>query len=178
MVLPQWPITNELCLNCWYYSLAYKKSCSQLMIFVLFCIEKIIIPCSYCAPFFPLTSCTLTKSNLYLANSLTTAVSEPALYRLLTFHVPNLMSVFHCLDHIRGSVQVWNIFEWLITWYIFTVRSSYYLSQPPSWRTTPCQLPATYSVYSWLPSTFEAVHPSAIWGRSMARCQGPTYHSL
>jgi hypothetical protein len=36
----------------------------------------------------PLTSCTPTKSNLYLANSLATAVSAPALYRLLTFHVP------------------------------------------------------------------------------------------
>jgi hypothetical protein len=32
--------------------------------------------------------------NLYLANSLAAAVREPALYRLLTFHVPNLMSLF------------------------------------------------------------------------------------
>jgi hypothetical protein len=31
-----------------------------------------------------LTSCTPTKSNLYLANSLAAAVSEPALYRLHT----------------------------------------------------------------------------------------------
>jgi len=46
-------------------------------------------------PLFPhFTSCTPTKSNLYLANSLAAAVSEPALYRLLTFHVPNLMSLF------------------------------------------------------------------------------------
>ena len=37
---------------------------------------------------------TPTKSNLYLANSLAAAVSEPALYRLLTFHVPNKMSLF------------------------------------------------------------------------------------
>jgi len=35
-----------------------------------------------------LTSCTPTQSDLYLANSLAAAVSEPALYRLLTFHVP------------------------------------------------------------------------------------------
>jgi hypothetical protein len=33
-----------------------------------------------------LTSCTPTKYNLYLANSLATAISEPAIYRLLTFH--------------------------------------------------------------------------------------------
>ena len=30
----------------------------------------------------------------YLANSLAAAFSEPALYRLLTFHVPNLKSLF------------------------------------------------------------------------------------
>ena len=44
-----------------------------------------------------LSSCTPTKSNLYLANSLAPAISDPALYRLLTFHVPNKMSVFLCL---------------------------------------------------------------------------------
>jgi len=48
-----------------------------------------------------LTYCTTTKSNLYLANSLVTAVSEPALYRLLTFHVPKTMSLFRCL--LRGA---------------------------------------------------------------------------
>ena len=41
-----------------------------------------------------LISCTPTKSNLYLANSLAAAVSEPALYRLPTFHVPKKMSLF------------------------------------------------------------------------------------
>ena len=48
-----------------------------------------------------LTSCTPTKSNLYLANSLATAVSEPALYRLPTFHAPKTMSLFRCL--LRGT---------------------------------------------------------------------------
>jgi len=38
--------------------------------------------------------CTPTNSILYLANSLAAAVTEPALYRLLTFQVPNLMSAF------------------------------------------------------------------------------------
>ena len=48
-------------------------------------------------PLSHLTSCTPTKFNFYLANSLAAAVSEPALYRLLTFHVPNKMSLFLCL---------------------------------------------------------------------------------
>jgi hypothetical protein len=36
----------------------------------------------------------LLEHPLYLANSLAAAVSEPALHRLLTFHVPNRMSLF------------------------------------------------------------------------------------
>ena len=54
-------------------------------------------------PHFPhLTSYTPTKSNLYLANSLVTAVSDG----LLIFHAPNLMSLFHCCGRTKGSVQV------------------------------------------------------------------------
>ena len=56
-------------------------------------------------PLSHLISCTPTQSNLYLAISLATVVSEPDLYRLYTFHAPNLMSLFHCLGHTKGSVQ-------------------------------------------------------------------------
>ena len=53
-----------------------------------------------------LPSCTSSKSNLYLVNSLAAAVNEPALHRLLTFHVPNLMSLLHGLGRTKVSVQV------------------------------------------------------------------------
>jgi hypothetical protein len=43
---------------------------------------------------------------LYLANSLTTVISDPDLYRLLTFHVPNLMFLVRCLSCTKESVQV------------------------------------------------------------------------
>ena len=68
------------------------------MIFISFSIEKIIVPCSYCAPSVPPNLLHTTKPNLYLANSLASAVSEPALYRLLTFHVPKKMSLFQLRD--------------------------------------------------------------------------------
>ena len=58
-----------------------------------------------CPLLFHLTSCTPTKSNLFLANSLAAAVSETALYRLLTFDVPNLISLFRCLIPTKVSVQ-------------------------------------------------------------------------
>ena len=74
-----------------------KNSCFQLMIFISFYIQKVIVPSSYGAPFSHLTSCTPTMSNLYLANSLAAAVSEPAVYSLLKFHVPNKMTLFFCL---------------------------------------------------------------------------------
>jgi hypothetical protein len=50
-----------------------------------------------------LTFCTPTKSNLYLADSLTTVVIDPDLYRLLMFHVPNVISLFHSLGCTDGS---------------------------------------------------------------------------
>jgi hypothetical protein len=62
------------------------------MIFVSYSIEKNIILCSYSAPLSHTTTCTPTKSNLYFANSLTAAVSEPDLYRIYIpftkYHVP------------------------------------------------------------------------------------------
>jgi hypothetical protein len=64
------------------------------MIFISFRIVKIIVSCSYCALFVPPNLLHPTKSNLYLANFLAAAVSELALYRLLTFHVPNRISLF------------------------------------------------------------------------------------
>jgi len=129
------PIANKpYSLNCWNYSVVYKKSCSQLMIIVYFSIWKIIIP-RYCAPLSHLTSCTPTKSNLYLANSLVAAASEPAPYRLLTFHVPNLMSHFCCLDHTKGWNQVRGKCSWFASKSVFTARICQRLPQPPSWRT-------------------------------------------
>ena len=75
-----------------------------------------------CPPLSHQTSCTPTKSNLYLANSLA-AVSEPALYRLLTFHVSSLMSLFRCLGHTKVSVQVRGKCSCFIMKPVFTVRS-------------------------------------------------------
>ena len=122
-----------------------------------------------------LTSCTPTKSNLRLANSLATAVSESDLYRLLTFEVLNLMSLFHCLCCTKVAVQVQGTCICFITKPIFMVRSCQHITQPPSWRTTLCWLSATaYSTYSQLPSILEAVTPPATWGRSMQWWQGPT----
>ena len=119
------PITNKLYSpNCWYYSMVYKRSSSKLMILISFSIKKIITLALTVPPLSQLSSCTPTKSNLYLANSLAAAVSEPALCRLLTFQVPNLVSLFHCLGHTRVSVQVRGfLYEYFVTIYVFMVRS-------------------------------------------------------
>ena len=50
-------------------------------------------------------SCTPTKSHLYLANSLAAAVSGPALYRLLTFQVPNLEMLGPCIGTIATTYE-------------------------------------------------------------------------
>jgi hypothetical protein len=71
---------------------------------------------------------------MYFDISFTTVTSEPELYRLLTFHIPNLISIFLSLSHLsKESVQVTNLF--------FMVRSSASCPTPKLiWWTTPCQL--------------------------------------
>jgi hypothetical protein len=41
-----------------------------------------------------------TKSNVYFYISFATVMSEPGLYRLLAFHVPNLISIFLSLGRL------------------------------------------------------------------------------
>jgi hypothetical protein len=114
-----------------------------------------------------------------LANSLVAVVSDPDLYRLLRFQVPNLLSLFHCLGGTKVSVEVRGKCVCFVTMTVFTVRSCQHLAQPSSWRTTPCLLSTTtYSIYSQLPSTSEAVPPSTTQGRAMTRWQGPTYNGF
>jgi hypothetical protein len=47
-----------------------------------------------CIPLLVRCHCPPTKSNLYLNSSLETVIREPTLYKLLMFHVPNLVSIF------------------------------------------------------------------------------------
>lgn len=60
-----------------------------------------------------LTPCTSTKSNLYFANSLVTIFNDPGLWRLLIFHIPNLMTIFpfltSFLKYQSKSKAVWNV---------------------------------------------------------------------
>jgi hypothetical protein len=88
------------------------------MINIPFPIEKyIIVYCLISLPFPP----NLLDSQ-YFSNSPTTDLIAPTLYRLLTFHVPNLMSFVQCLGHAKESVQVWGALKQFITIKIFTVR--------------------------------------------------------
>jgi len=124
-----------------------------------------------------ITAFTSTR-HLFLswANSLTAAVSEPALHRLLTFQVPNRMSLFRCLGCTKVSVQVRGPCHRFVTVYVFYGDELLTSRPTPSWRTTPCRLSATaYSIYSQLPSILETVPPIATWGRAMPWWQGPTY---
>ena len=130
------------------------------------------------SPLSHLTACTPTKSNLYLANSLPAAVNEPALYRLLTFHVPNLMSLFRCICRTKVAVLVRGLlYECFVIGYFLQWRVVNTSPNPPSWRTILYQLSVTaYSIYSQVPSILESCPPSATWGRAMPWWQGPTYH--
>jgi hypothetical protein len=95
---------------------------------------------------------------------------------ILTFHVANLLSLFHRLGCTKVSVQDRGTSVCFMTTPVFTVRSCQHLTKPPSW-TTPYQLSATaHSIYSQLPSILEAISPSATRGCAMLWWQGPTDH--
>jgi hypothetical protein len=61
---------------------------------------------------------------------------------LLTFHVPNLMSIFFRLGRLsKESVQVRGFLFTFATGLFFKVRRCKPHAQPPSWRTTPVGCP-------------------------------------
>jgi hypothetical protein len=110
-----------------------------------------------------LTFCTPTRSNLYLSSSLESVFMDRALCKLLTFHVPNLISIFHSLGRLsKESVQVRGSLEVFVTscflrWGVVNPKPN-----PPSWRATPCYLFVTaYSIYSQLTSIAggRSLHP-------------------
>jgi hypothetical protein len=103
----------------------------------------------------------------------------PALYGTWRFSNAFTRARHLSLFWAKGSVRLRGFLcEHFAKRYVFTVSSCQHLAKPPSWRTTPCRLSATaYSIYSQLPSTLEAVPPSATRGPAMPWWQGPTYHS-
>ena len=121
-------------------------------------------------PFSHLISCTPSKSiSILLIPWLLLLLQVNLPYTgILTFHVQNVMFLFLCLGRTNVSIQARGKCSCFVTEPVFTVRICQHLAQFPSWRTTPCWLPATtYSVYSRLPSILEAVPPTATCGRAM-----------
>ena len=92
-----------------------------------------------------------TTSSLYLANSLTTVVIDPDLYRLVMFHVPNLISLFYCLGCTEESGQVRGFCVWFATCLSFCVDEL--LAPRPTPKLEDHPLPA---VRDCLFSTFAA----------------------
>ena len=108
-----------------------------------------------------LTPCTPTEPDLYLVNSLATAVSEPDLYRLPTLRVPNLISLFHCLSRTKGSVQARGTCICFVPKPFFSVKSCKHHAQPPSWKTTLVGCPQLLIQYirSYPPYWWPFLHP-------------------
>jgi hypothetical protein len=111
-----------------------------------------------------LTSRHVTKSNLYPVISLETVTTASALYKLRTFHVPNLMCIFRRLGRLsekslqlRGSV---NCFVRSLT----CMARGYW-----PYAVCPRLLIRYIRIY---PPWLEAVPPSATQGRAMLWCEG------
>ena len=69
------------------------------------------------------------------------------MYGLLTFHVQNPISLFHCLGCTKGAVHVRHMYPFHNKVRFYAEELLVHL-QPPNWKTTPCQLSVTaFSVY-------------------------------
>jgi len=95
-----------------------------------------------CPPLSQATSCTPTKSNLFLANSLAAAVNEPDLYRLLTFQVPNFIYYPHILRIILKKIRAKNMVHIAISLTLSSLTQYRSQSQRSSrivhrWRNSP-----------------------------------------
>jgi hypothetical protein len=111
------PITNKLNpLNCWYDYLMHKKTRTLFMTLNPLSIEKCVFSHRFGATASP-------QNLIYLTSSLETVIREPALYKLLTFHNPNLISIFCCLDHLsKESFRVRGSCKLFVTNLFFTVK--------------------------------------------------------
>jgi hypothetical protein len=92
-------------------------------------------------------------------------LSEPALYVLLTFQVPNLMSVFFSLGHLsKESVQVRDYLQIFVTSLYFTVRSCLASRPTPKLEDYPFRLFVTAcSMYTQLFGSSHLLQTGSIW---------------
>jgi hypothetical protein len=94
------------------------------MILIPLCIEKCVFSHRFSAT--ALSSDLLhypTISNIYFDSSLKAVVREPTLCKFLTFHNPNLISIFRRLGSLsKESVQARGSIEFFVTNLFFTVK--------------------------------------------------------
>jgi hypothetical protein len=86
-------------------------------------LKNVYSPAGSVPPPSHLTSCTPSKPNLCFQFSSSSALSEPALYILLTLQVTNLISIFFRLGHLpKESVLVRGSLWSFVISLIFTMR--------------------------------------------------------
>jgi hypothetical protein len=115
------------------------------------------------------------KCNLYFEISSATALSEPALYILQTFHVPNLMSIFFSrrpfFQGIRPGPKLLENFRNKFIFYgeeFLVVRPIPKLEDRPLSAVRDCLV----SIFAATLQNWRESPPSATWGRAMPWWQG------
>ena len=132
------------------------------MVFTSFSIYKSVILCSL-----PLlshqTSSTPTMSNLYLAKSLATVLSDPILFRLLTFHELSLKFIFQCWGCTNRSVQIqgtaWHFRTWWILWRVVSHFPNLQPGDSPLVSCPGLLIPHVHTYRSYLEAVSFVHHP-------------------
>jgi hypothetical protein len=127
-----------------------------------------------------LASCTPTDSNLYLDSSLKTVIRESALYELLMFHVPNLMSILRCLGCLsKECVQVQGSLMFCNKLVVYSEGLAPCPTPPPAGGPPLVVCPRLLIQYILTyPPLLEAIPPSATRGPAMLWWQGDPPHMV
>jgi hypothetical protein len=124
---------------------------------------------------------------------LTTVVSDPDLYRLLTVHVPNFISPLHFLRCTEGSVRFQGLCVWFVTRFILYGQKLLAPSSTPKLEDHPF-LPFCDYLFNIFAAILHIcrpfLHPQpedmpcrghrdpliTVTGTHLSLWQGPTYH--
>jgi hypothetical protein len=124
-------------------------------------------------PLSHLTPYTPTKSNLYFDISSPTTLSACALYILVTFQVPNFISIFFRLGRLSKEYGQVQGFSWVFVTSLFFYGEELLAPRPtledhPLLAVRDCLFNIfAATLHIWRPSP-----PSATWGRAMPWWQG------
>jgi hypothetical protein len=128
----------------------------------------LLIQCHLC-PIWPVLPLNL---NFHFDISFATVMSDPAQYRLHTFHVPNLMPIFLNLGHFPKNLSKFEALcdilsqAYFLWWGLVSPTPNSQVKDHPLSAVWNC----LFNIFAATPHIWSLSSPSSTWGRAMLWC--------